>query len=488
MSSLAEMMAANNAMYSGPSVLDIVRGGNAARMEHLQAREYEDQLARNQQLREMFGRAQGNPSVAEIGAIDPKMAMGYSAAQAKLAEQMLGMQKTRGEISKLQQDTGLSKAKAFAEATGPFADQYEVDVQMGMPPEQALMKFRQGIGGAISQLNDSGLSPDVPINIDNLQPEQLLNAAVGHGYQSRFQRQQEAVAREQQISQLPPRANAPQPEPWNYQHPGVHVTPEGYAVPIPPAAQAEVQQVTPQQFEGQPQAMGPQDVDNLRAIYQQLPTGPEKDRAGKMLAEVIKQQMRPQGQPQAAPGFVSPQQIQQERAAQEVETTRQKEMAKAEVGQKAAAVQEANLISALPSVKEIEKEIDKSISSETSRLIKEEALGKGLGISTDAAQASAKLKIIDSQLRSITRHIYEGGAISNYEQQLMAQAAGDISSAKAAAVRKAALKEFMRILQGALSKHPEAAMELELGKKRRMRTDEEALKNDERDSDINWDD
>ena len=465
MPSLSELLAGQRMVQSVPNAFDYAG-------QQLQYQQAEENYAANRRLRDMF--AQGMPSAQDIYSVSPEFGMKWSQAQMEQAEKMLGMQEKRGQIQKLAQEGNLSKEKAFAEATGPAADQYYDDINSGMPPEQALAKFRQGFAAGISRLDAMGMSPDAEIDVANLNPEQVLGVATGKGYKSRyFERQQkeqemktahgyrteeaqekEEMGRETEAykRQLPPAPLAEQV------YPTPRMTPQGPMVQpptIPQAGTGQPFQVVEAEPEGQPQPIKQSDVDNLRRMYQQA-KGPEKKRLERMLADAVKQQIR-----RPSEGFVTPESAQKMRIAEKEAETRAEAQAKAEVGQFQEKKQKAELLASLPKVPKLNDLIDKSMSGRIEEASKGLLLGEMAGIPTEALTATKELQIVANQMRSITKALVGVGAVSDFEQRMLSEAAGNIADAHVPAkTRKRQLAMFNQIIRKSLMKSPELAKTL----------------------------
>lgn len=475
MPSLAELLAGQRMVQQQPSAFDY-----AGQM--MQFQQGMDQFNANRALREMF--AQGIPSAQDIYAVSPEFGMQWSKSQMEQAEKMLGMQEKRGQIQKLTQEGALSKEKAFADATGPAADQYFDDINAGMPPEQALAKFRQGFAAGISRLDAMGMSPDAQIDVNNLNPEQVLGVATGKGYKSRYYEQQQEERKMEKQHQYRvgemgygeglergtekfKRGLPPAPTPQQY-YGGVEMTPQG-PMAVPPVVQGgELPQASPEGMQQAP--ITNEDVDNIRRMYQQA-TGADKKRLERMLADAVKQQVsaRPSAAtPEQAPfhriapaGIITPEQ----RQRISVEEAKAKETAQAEakaaVEQQEVKRQKAEILSSVPKVPEINKLIDKSMSGRIEELGKGTLLGEYGGISTEALNATKELNIIGSQMKQITKSLIGAGAVSDFEQRQMAEAAGNIADPRTPAeARKRQLAMFNRIVRKSLMKSPELAGKL----------------------------
>ena len=465
MPSLGELLAGQRMVQSQPNAFE-----HAGQM--MQFQRGMDQFNANRALREMFAR--GMPSAQDIYSVSPEFGMKWSQSQMEQAEKMLGMQKTRGDITKQVQEGVLSKEKAFAEATGPAADQYYDDINSGMSPEQALAKFRQGFAAGISRLDAMGMSPDAEIDVANLTPEQVLGVASGKGYKSRyFERQQkqqemktaheyreeekeyeEGLSRETEAykRKLPPAPLAEQV------YPTPRMTPQGPMVQpptIPQAGAGQPFQVMEAPPEGEQAPIEQSDVDNLWKMYQQA-KGKDKERLGRMLADAVKQQVHG---PSA--GFLTPEGAQKMRIAEKEAETRAETTAKAEVGQFQEKKQKAELLASLPKVPELNKLIEKSMSGRIEEAGKGLLLGEMAGVATEALTATKELQIVANQMRSITKALVGVGAVSDFEQRMLSEAAGNIADAHVPAeTRKRQLAMFNRIIRKSLMKSPELAKTL----------------------------
>jgi hypothetical protein len=208
-------------------------------------------------------------------------------------------------------------------------------------------------------------------------------------------------------------------------------------------------------MQGMQQApMGAADIDNLRTMYQQA-QGPEKERLGAMLADAIKQSMPRRG------GFVTPEQRQQMVVEEKAAETKAQEVAKAQVAQAETRKQKAEVLSSLPKVPELNKLIDQSMSGQIEAISKGKLLGEMAGVSTEALNASKQLEVVAAQMKQITKSLVGVGAVSDFEQRQMAEAAGNIADASTPAkTRKRQLEMFNRILRKSLMKSPELAKRL----------------------------
>jgi hypothetical protein len=466
MASLAEFLQAQQQFQNQPNALDYYKNISQAQMmpmemdlKRLEARKTFEDYENTQRLRELFAQSQGMPDIASVGQYSPDMAIKLQQAQLENMAKQAQIRESGMRTGKIGQEMQMEKGKAFANAIGPYGDQYYMDIQSNMPEGQALNKFRRSVGQALQQLEQQGLTPDAQINMNALTPDAALRAASGHGYRSQHLESQQKMGemgygsqlelgREQYKRQLPPAPSAEQ------YYGGVQMTPQGpmRQPPImgPQAAPFEV--VGPDAMQGMQQApMGAADIDNLRTMYQQA-QGPEKERLGAMLADAIKQSMPRRG------GFVTPEQRQQMVVEEKAAETKAQEEAKAQVAQSEARKQKAEVLSSLPTVPELNKLIDQSMSGQIEAIGKGKLLGEIAGVPTEALGASKQLEIVAAQMKQITKSLVGAGAVSDFEQRQMSEAAGNIAEASTPAkTRKQQLEMFNRILRKSLMKSPELA-------------------------------
>lgn len=455
MASLAEFLQAQQQFQNQPNALDYYKQIAEAstipmqmRLKGLEERKAFEDYENTQQLRKLFAQSQGMPGIAEVGQYSPDMAIKLQQAQLENMTKQAQIRESGMRTGRMGQEMQLEKGKAFANAIGPYGDQYFMDIQSGMPEGQALNKFRMQTGQALQQLEQQGLTPDVPFDMNALTPDAALRAASGHGYKSQYLESQQRMGEEQFKRQIPP---APTAEQF---YGGVHMSPQGpmRQPPVvgPRAAPFEV--VQPEVMQGMQQApMGAQDIDNLRMMYQQA-TGPQKEQLGQMLADAVKAQIPGYGE------FVTPEQASGMRIKEKAAEAGATAEAKAQVEQFETKRQKAEVLSSLPKVPEINKLIDKSMSGQIEAIGKGKLLGEMGGVATEALTATKKLEVIAAQMKQITKSLVGVGAVSDFEQRQMAEAAGNIADPKTpAASRKQQLEMFNRIIRKSLMKSPELA-------------------------------
>lgn len=465
MASLAEFLQAQQMMQNQPTALDYYTDISKAqmipseiRLKGLEERQKFEDYENTQKLRRLFAESAGMPNIAQVGQYSPEMAIKLQQAQLENMAKQAQIRESGMRTGKIGQEMQLEKGKAFANAIGPYGDQYYMDIQSGMPEGQALNKFRMQTGQALQQLEQQGLTPDVPFDMNQLTPDAALRAASGHGYRSQYLESQQKMGemgygsqlemgRERYKRQLPPAPTAEQT------YGGVHMTPQG-PMRVPPVMGQPFEVVQPFEMESMQQApMGVGDIDNLRMMYQQA-KGPQKEQLGRMLADAIKSQIAGRSAPPS--GFISPEQRTQRVVEEKAAETKATEEAKAQVAQSEAKRQKADVLASLPKVPEINKLIDRSMSGQIEAVGKGKLLGEMAGVSTEALTATKELEVIAAQMKQITKSLVGAGAVSDFEQRQMAEAAGNIADPKTPAeARKRQLGMFNRIIRKSLMKSPE---------------------------------
>lgn len=413
-----------------------------------------------QQKREALEAARGlralyaqnpNPSYEDIARIDPTFAMQQNKANFELQKEMLGAKKTEREISGME-------AKTIAETLGPIAERAMMTGDMEA--------YKREIGQAASALSSQGVK--LPMNFDPEQhtPDMVLQNAIGRGYKSPFMENQAALQREQMMRGLPP-AMTPQQA-----YGGVEKTPYGFMrVPgiggqsMTPGPQYGVTPFNPNAGQmqqgpmpgGMQQApIGAGDLGILKQNRAQMQPGPERDALDRMIAEVETGRV---AQPPAG-GFITPQQEMQMRIGEKAAEAAAVESAKSAAGKREIAEQRSDVLSSLPSDEKLNQLIDESIASGAENILKGK-IEPFIGQSSAALEATKQLEVIQPQLQSLTKALVGAGAVSDYEQRMMANAAASIANPEMPAEpRKAALKVFMDIVKSAMQKYPDLAARL----------------------------
>lgn len=374
MASLAEFLQAQQQFQNQPNALDYYKQIAEAstipmqmRLKGLDERKTFEDYENTQRLRELFAQSQGMPGIAEVGQYSPDMAIKLQQAQLDNQVKQQQMRESQTRVGGLEDEAEIRKRKVFAEAIAPHADQYYIDVENGMDKNQALYKMRSGVGDALKNLEQQGLKPTAPFNMEALTPEAIFTATSGI-YQSPYAQSRQKVAEESRMRQLPPAPTAEQA------YGRGEMTPQG-PVYTPPVMRQPFEVVQPEAMQDMQQApMGAQDIDNLRMMYQQA-TGPQKEQLGRMLADAIKSQIPGRGE--APSGFIDPEQRQQRILAEKqaeadigVQAEAQKTAAKERETGRAEAEDKLATIAAMPSDMEIKRLLDESIAGAPEALLK----------------------------------------------------------------------------------------------------------------------
>lgn len=428
-----------------------------------------------QQKREAMEAARGlralyaenpNPSYEDIAKISPEFAMQQNKANFEMQKEMLGMKETQGKINKQQQE----EIQFFANAVGPVVEQYLMNTG-GEGNQQQQAALKQQIGAGLRDIEQkTGMRPTNADALLSMSPSEMLNRLMLNGYQSpifkgQFENQM-AVQREGMMRGLPP-AMTPQQA-----YGGVEKTPYGFMrVPgiggqsMTPGPQYGVTPFNPNAGQmqqgpmpgGMQQApIGAEDLGILKQNRAQMQPGPERDALDRMIAEVETGRV---AQPPAG-GFITPQQEQQMRIEEKAAEAAAVEAAKSAAGKREIAEQRSDVLSSLPSDEKLNQLIDESIASGAENILKGK-IEPFIGQSSAALEATKQLEVIQPQLQSLTKALVGAGAVSDYEQRMMANAAASIANPEMPAEpRKAALKVFMDIVKSAMQKYPDLAARL----------------------------
>lgn len=391
-----------------------------------------------------------NPSFEEVARLSPAFAMQQQNAMMEMQQKQLGMQKTRSEIGQMDMNQMRQESEVFANALGPVAEQFLMQVgDQGTPEQQE--QFKRIIGAQIQGIEAQyGLKPRNLEAIYNATPSQLLQMAVSNKYKSPFMENQMALQREQMMRGLPP-AMTPQQA-----YGGVEKTPYGFMrVPgiggqsMTPGPQYGVTPFNPNAGQmqqgpmpgGMQQApIGAEDLGILKQNRAQMQPGPERDALDRMIAEVETGRV---AQPPTGGFITAPQETEmriKEKAAEASATA----TAKAEAEKGFATKEQLATLKALEE-KDIERLIDKSISSLPEQGLKEYAMSKGLGKPTEAYSATKELRVAAAQMRDMAKGIVGAGPISEGEQEIISKALGSIESAEDPESRKIAYRAFLQL-------------------------------------------
>ena len=391
-------------------------------------------------LRKLFEQ-NPNAGIEEVARYSPAFAQDLMKSRLLMQKELLGMKETEQKMEKGQKEMSALDRQTVANTLGPIAEQALVSGD--------IERYKRTIGKAASDLQAQGIA--LPMNFDPAHhtPDAVLRNATGFGYKSPLIEQQMRVAGEQQMRQLPPGMSAEQA------YGGVSMTPYG-PMQVPPIQRPGMQAPMPQaQQPMQPQgqmrpAQAPEgyqkataeDLPMLQQAYDQSTDLNEKQKIGALINQ-LKQQT----------GFITPEQISEMKAKEAGE----KKKAELEAEKSMTQEQRAEVLSSLPERSEIESLIDESIASGAEQQLKGK-LAPMVGISSKALEATKKLDVISPQLKSITKSLAGAGAISDFEQKMMADAAGAIADPNVPSeARKAAFRTFMDIMEKAGGKQAQKA-------------------------------
>jgi hypothetical protein len=393
-------------------------------MGMMQLQEKQRELEDSQRLRQLYMSGR-QPSMQEIMSVSPQLGIEMQKAQFQNMYQMQQMEK-------LQREQQEANAKTYAQYVGPIADTYFMDIEQGMKPEMAQQKYHSAIGNAQAELEKKhGISPTGDFR--QFSPEQVLQRSVGLGVPSRYYQRQE----EMQKRMMPPAMSSEQ------YYGGVEMTPYG-----------AMRKPSIRQDTGFTKATA-EDIGMLQQAYdaEQDPTA--KQKIGGLLNQ-LKQQV---GAGLSQSQFITPEQM----PALKAEEAGAKKKAELEAEKAMTQEQRAETLSNIPDREQIESLIDKSIGSGLEQQVKGK-LAPMVGMSTEALEATKQLDVIAPQLKSITKSLAGAGAISDFEQKMMADAAGAIADPNVPpAARKAAYRTFMDVMDKANNKPASAVTSLQVG-------------------------
>lgn len=443
-------------------------------LEYQQAR---DNYEAMRGLRALFAK-NANPSMADVGAISPAFAQEYGKNQFAMQRDLLGMQRDRAEIGKIEGQVTEQDAKAWAPIFGSIAEKYADGGNID--------QFRAEIGQAIAQGQAQGLRLAPQFDINSLDPLTTLQRAQSLGYKSQYLESKGAAEKERAMIGVPPKPSPeqyygsasidpatampmrtppvvgpgaqPGPEAWK---PGGYAPRNAHGGPIP----------NPQAFKGRGGAQSSAnvptfdqvtDVKMLEDVYKQLPNGsPDKIAAGRRLQELIRgNDADASYNDEPDERFASPGEIRKERVKVAGDKAAAEAQAKADVDRKEGAATKLTILESIPPLAQIDALIDQSMSSGIESRIKGITSGE-FGMQDASFTASEELKPIAAQLRSLGKGLAGAGAVSDYEQKLIESASGAIADPRVPRdARKAQLRVVLDIAQKAIDKYPDLAQRL----------------------------
>ena len=376
-----------------------------------------------QRLRELYSSGK-NVSPQDVMSISPDLGIKLQQAGNQAYLQQLQAE----ELMRKKQE---ADAKTYAQYVGPVADTYFDDVRSGMPQEQALQKFRSAIGAAQAELDQKhNIKPQA--DFTQFEPKQVLDRTTGLGVPSRHYKslEEEQKSALQMRERMAPSYGDIKPV-WD--------STRGQWVSTPQTQMPD--------FSG----ASATELNMLEKSLKGMPEGPEKEGLKNFLA-----QKRGQPTAQTPAGLTPLSEVKAEEAGAE-------EKAKLKAQKEATVQQREDILSSIPNRDQIESLIDKSIASGVEQQVKGK-LAPIVGASSEALEATKQLDVIAPQLKSITKSLAGAGAISDFEQKMMADAAGAIADPNVpAAARKAAFRTFMDIMEKADKSKTKGAGELQIG-------------------------
>ena len=383
-------------------------------MGMMELQEKKRQMEDTQRLRELYSSGK-QVSPQDVMAISPKLGIELQQAGNQAYLQQLQAE----ELMRKKQE---ADAKTYAQYVGPVADTYFDDVRSGMPEQQALQKFRSAIGSAQAELEQKhNIKPQA--DFTQFQPLQILDRTTGLGVPSRHYKslEEEQKSALQMRERMAPSYGDIKPV-WD--------STRGQWVSTPQTQMPD--------FSG----ASATELNLLEQSLKGMSEGPEKEGLKNFLA-----QKRGQPTAQTPAGLTPLSEVKAEEAGAE-------EKAKIKAQKEATIQQREDILSSIPTRDQIEGLIDKSISSGVEQQVKGK-LAPIVGASSEALEATKQLDVIAPQLKSITKSLAGAGAISDFEQKMMADAAGAIADPNVpAAARKAAFRTFMDIMEKANKGQP----------------------------------
>lgn len=400
-----------------------------------------------------------NPSYEDIARISPEFAMQQNKANFELQKEMLGAKKLQGEITQ-------QEAEIFAKTGAQVSEKYIDKILNGSFNREDLSRFHADMGQALADIEKQyGIKPPPGGNVENLDPISVINRAAPY-YKSPALDVLYGVQKQGMLNQMPPQMTPQQA------YGGVEMGPYGPrrvpgigGQPMTPGPQYGVTPFNPNAGQmqqgpvpgGMQQApIGAEDLAVLKQNRAQMQPGPERDALDRMIAEVETGRV---AQPPAG-GFITAPQETEMRIREKAAEAAAVEAAKSAAGKREIAEQRSDVLSSLPSNEELNQLIDESIASGAENILKGK-IEPFIGQSSEALEATKQLEVIQPQLQSLTKALVGAGAVSDYEQRMMANAAASIANPEMPAEpRKAALKVFMDIVKSAMQKYPDLAARL----------------------------
>ena len=377
------------------------------------------EMEAQQQLRQLFARNQ-QPSINEIGQYAPELAMKYNPMGLENLKLQSEIMRSQQQMQESQQKQEFERLNRQGQAVVPLIDEYHNAIQQGMSQDQAANMFRAKLGQLIPALEQAGIGFKAKLT-EQVTPEMLEPVYAGvNAPTMRLQaqlEQQRAMAGELGRSQVAPRMTAEQA------YGGFHMTPEGFAMPIPPVRQG-----------GGMAGLSEQQLIQMA----NNPRMPAEQQAA--VAEI---ERRAGGNvPTYGPG-ATPQQLQQFRARSKAEEAAAVEEAKTVEQDRQQMKKTVNQYKTLRSPAQIEQIIAASKTGNLDDALRD--LGKVFGVATDKGTATAKLKTIVQQFAKLSP--FAPGSQSDKEYQARLDEIGAIDSSTPVNERLGQFGEYIHQLK-----------------------------------------
>lgn len=391
-----------------------------------------------QKLRDIY--SSGQPvSPEKVMGFNPKLGIELQQAQTDQYIKGLQAQETKGKID-------LQAADQAAAAAFPAYITYQENIQRGMPENEALAKFHSMNGDAVSkaaQAGESWVQAGTSYDPDKVSPDTVRAINARFGRISPFDKFQQ----ESQLEAMKTGYGIKQKQALGASD-RYFIGPDGLPHPNPifqqgggmPSAggggQGAYSEPAPYQFTAPSgQKIMAYDLGSAAQALQQLPEGADREAASKWIDEQWS-------------GLRNPEKV-KTKTEVAAETAGAAKKAELKAEKEATLEQRADILSSIPDRSTIEGLIDKSIGSGLEQQVKGR-IGPMVGQSSEALEATKQLDVIAPQLKSITKSLAGAGAISDFEQKMMADAAGAIADPNVPPeARKAAFRTFMDVMDKA---------------------------------------
>jgi hypothetical protein len=127
---------------------------------------------------------QVQPSMAQLGAVSPEYAQAARKNELEMQKDIVGMQHQQAQTSDIERKANEENEKIRLGQAVAIVNQYDQDIESGMPDAQALAKYNDASGRALSMLKQRGLiPPDFPaFDPKVMNPEAVRLAGEGRNF------------------------------------------------------------------------------------------------------------------------------------------------------------------------------------------------------------------------------------------------------------------------------------------------------------------